>query len=198
MVRINKGLKRIRLGKIQKKILLLLQGGVALSLAGGRGLGKQIEILDEICDEWKNFDQKILKQSIKKLYESKVIKEKKNKDGTVTIVLSEEGRRKALTYHIDNLEIAKPKKWDKKWRFVLFDVPERKKPMRNALRFHLKAIGFYEFQKSVFVHPYNCKDIIDYIIEIYEVREFVRFVVAESVDNELHLRSYFNLISKNK
>jgi len=144
MVKINKKLKGIRLGKKQKKIALLLWGGVALSLAGS--LGKQFEIVDELSDEWKNFDKRFLKRSIKALYESKVIKEKKNKDGTVTIVLSDEGKKKAITYDIDNMEIEKPKKWDKKWRFVLFDVPEEKKSVRKSLWSHLKSIGFYEFQ----------------------------------------------------
>ncbi len=196
MVKINKKLKGIRLGKKQKKIALLLWGGVALSLAGS--LGKQFEIVDELSDEWKNFDKRFLKRSIKALYESKVIKEKKNKDGTVTIVLSDEGKKKAITYDIDNMEIEKPKKWDKKWRFVLFDVPEEKKSVRKSLWSHLKSIGFYEFQKSVFVHPYDCKNQIDYIIETYEAREFVRFVIADSVDNEAHLKSFFNLISDEK
>lgn len=191
MVKVNKNLKGIRLGKNQKKIATLLLGGVALSLSGSPK--RYFNILGDIHDEWKNFDERFLKRAIKTLYESRVIKEKTNKDGTVTIVLSEEGKKRAITYDIDNIKIKNPKKWDGKWRFILFDVPERKKIVRNALRHHLKSIGFFEFQKSVFVHPYDCKDEIDYIIEVHEVREFVRFVVAESVDNELHLKDVFGL-----
>ncbi len=193
MVKVNKKLKGIRLGKNQKKITMLLLGGLALGLS--HSPKKSFEILGEIHDEWKNFDERFLKRAIKALYESKVIEEKFNNDGTVTIVLSDAGKKRAVTYNIDNIKIRRPKKWDKKWRFVLFDVPENKKSIRNALRHHLKIIGFFEFQKSVFVHPYDCLSEIEYIIETYEAREFVRFIVADSVDNELHLKAFFNLIS---
>ncbi len=190
MIKVNKK-KRIRLGKTQQKVVMLLLGGVALSLSANPK--KQFQILGEIYDELKKFDEKFLKRSIRSLYESRVIKAKTNKDGTVTLVLSDEGEKRAISCNIDNIKIRKPKKWDGKWRFVLFDVPERKRLIRNALRHHLKTIGFFEFQKSVFVHPYDCKDEIDYIIEMNEAREFVRFVVADSVDNELHIKSFFNL-----
>ncbi|MDD2935332.1 MAG: hypothetical protein PHX25_02540 [Candidatus Pacebacteria bacterium] len=194
MTKINKELKGIRLGKTQKKIAMLLLGGLALGLSNSPK--KSFEILEEICDEWKNFDKNLLKKSIKRLYELKVIEEKFNKDGTVTIVLSEGGKNRAITYNINNIKIKNPKKWDGRWRFILFDVPEGNKQTRNALRYHLKMIGFFEFQKSVFVHPYDCKDEIDYIIEFYEAREFVRFVVADYIDNELQLKIFFNLITE--
>ena len=192
MVKVNKNLKGIRLGKNQKKIAILLLGGVALSLSNSPK--KSFEILGEICEEWKNFDERFLKRSIKSLYESKVIKEKINDDGTVTLVLSDDGKKRAITYNIDNIKIKKPKRWDGKWRFILFDVPENKKIIRNALRFHLKNIGFYEFQKSVFVYPYDCKNEIDYVVEFYEAREFTRFIVSDFVDNELHLKDFFDLV----
>ncbi|OGD69564.1 hypothetical protein A3I18_00320 [Candidatus Campbellbacteria bacterium RIFCSPLOWO2_02_FULL_35_11] len=192
MVKVNKNLKGIRLGKNQKKIAILLLGGVALSLSNSPK--KSFEILGEICEEWKNFDERFLKRSIKSLYESKVIKEKINDDGTVTLVLSDDGKKRAITYNIDNIKIKKPKRWDGKWRFILFDVPENKKIIRNALRFHLKNIGFYEFQKSVFVYPYDCKNEIDYVVEFYEAREFTRFIISDFVDNELHLKDFFDLV----
>ena len=195
MVKVNKNLKGIRLGKNQKKIAILLLGGVALSLSNSPK--KSFEILGEICEEWKNFDERFLKRSIKSLYESKVIKEKINDDGTVTLVLSDDGKKRAITYNIDNIKIKKPKRWDGKWRFILFDVPENKKIIRNALRFHLKNIGFYEFQKSVFVYPYDCKNEIDYVVEFYEAREFTRFIISDFVDNELHLKDFFDLVEDN-
>ncbi|MBU4479920.1 hypothetical protein KKG48_00550 [Patescibacteria group bacterium] len=194
MVKINKKLKRIRLGKNQKKIALFLLGGLSLGLSNNPR--KSFEIVSEMYDEFKNFDKNELKRSIKSLYESNVIDCKENSDGTTTIFLSNSGKKKVITYSIDNLEIKKPKKWDGKWRFVLFDIPETQKRLRRVLGGHLKILGFFEFQKSVFAHPYDCKDEIDYMIEHHEAREFVRFIVADSVDNELHLKTFFNLLSK--
>ncbi|MBU2109853.1 hypothetical protein KKB71_02815 [Patescibacteria group bacterium] len=179
-------------GVNQQKILLLLFGGIALGLSGSPK--RYFQILDSITKEWKEIDRRMLKRAIKKLYESKLIKEKENPDGTVTLVLTDKGKQKALTYDLGKMEIKKPKQWDKKWRVVLFDIPEKIKRTREAIRIHLKNLGFYEFQKSVFVHPYDCKNEIDYLIEFYDVRKFVRFIIADSLDNELHLKKHFDLL----
>ncbi|MEW5907859.1 MAG: CRISPR-associated endonuclease Cas2 [Patescibacteria group bacterium] len=180
------------IGNTQKKILLLLFAGLALGFSGSPKTSFQI--IKGIKEEWKEIDRQALKRSVKKLYESKLVAEKENRDGTITLILTNKGRQKALTYNLDEVEIKKPKQWDKKWRIVLFDIPEKIKKVREAVRMHLKNLGFYEFQKSVFVHPYDCQDEINYIVEFYDIRKFVRFIVAESLDNELHLKQYFNLL----
>ena len=154
---------------------------------------QHFQIIKNISNEWKEIENRALKRGIRSLYESKLINKKQNKNGSITITLTQEGKKKILTFQIDEIEIKRPQKWDKKWRVVLFDIPENRKKIREALRFHLKKLGFYEFQKSVFVHPYNCQDEIDYIIEFYDIRKFVRFIVANSVDNALHLKQYFKL-----
>lgn len=181
------------LGKTQQKILLLLLGGLALGLSGSPR--QYFRIIKAISDDWKEIEEQSLKKAIKSLYQSKLIEEKQNKDGTITLVLTENGKKKALTFDLDNMKIKKPPKWDKKWRIVLFDIPEKRKKVREALRHHIKNIGFYEFQKSVFVHPYNCKDEIDYIIEFYNIRKFVRFVTADFLDNELDIKKHFGLLN---
>jgi len=178
-------------GDVQKRILILLLGGIALGLSGSPK--RYFQILKEMRKEWKELDKIQLRRSIKSLYQSKLIKEKENPDGTITLILTKEGKQKALTYNLDEMKIEKPIKWDGKWRIVLFDIPERTRKIRDAFRYHLKQLGFFEFQKSVFVHPYDCKDEIEYLIEFYDARKFVRFIMAESLDNELHLKTYFRL-----
>jgi len=181
-----------RKGEIQKKVLLLLLGGLALGLSGSPRA--YFQILKGIAKDWKDINDRALKRAIKSLYESKMIDMKYSKEkDAVTVVLSKDGKEKALTYELDKMKIKKPKVWDRKWRIVLFDIPELRKKSRNALRFRLKQLRFYEYQKSVFVHPYDCQDEIDYIIEFYGIRKYVRFVVADSLDNELHLKHHFNL-----
>lgn len=180
------------LGTTQRKILLLLLGGLALGLSGSPK--RYFQILRVIGEEWQEINRQSLRRAIKSLYQSRLIEEKQNTDGTVAIILSSEGKRKALTYDLDKMEIKKPKQWDKNWRVVLFDIPENRKKIREALRYHLKNLRFYEFQKSVFVHPYDCKDEINYLIEFYDIRRFVRFIIATEIDNELDLKNYFKLL----
>lgn len=180
-----------RLGTTQRKILLLLLGGLALGLS--RSPRTSFQIIKGIKEEWKEIDRQALRRAIKKLYESKLVKEKENSDGTVTLTLTDKGKQRALTYNLDEMKIKKPEQWDGKWRIVLFDIPKNGKKTREAFRGHLNNLGFYQFQKSVFAHPYDCQNEIEYIIEVYDIRKFVRFMVAESIDNELHLKHHFGL-----
>ena len=109
------------------------------------------------------------------------------------MVLTDRGKQKAITFNIDNMEIKKPKKWDKKWRMVLFDIPEKHKPAREALRDSLRKLGFHEYQKSVFIHPYECQKEIDFVIEYFNIRQYVRTVTAAVLDNGIHFRKIFDL-----
>jgi DNA-binding transcriptional regulator PaaX len=45
--------------------------------------------------------------------------------------------------------------WDRKWRLVIFDVPEIQKNYRDFLRKLMRANGFRMWQLSVWVSPYN-------------------------------------------
>ena len=181
-----------RFGEIQQKVLLLLLGGLALGLSGSPKTSFQI--IKTIGKDWQEIERRAMRRAVKSLYQSKLINEKQNKDGSITIVLTADGKKKALTYKLDEMKIRKPAKWDKKWRIVIFDIPENIKKIREILRFHLKNLGFCELQKSVFTHPFECKDEIDYLIEFYDIRRFVRFIIADSIDNELHLKQKFNLV----
>ncbi len=180
------------LGTTQQKILLLLLGGLALGLSGSPR--RYFKILKAVRREWEKIDRRVLYRTIRSLYDSRLVEEKENSDGSVTLVLSKEGEKRALTFKLDEMTVKKPKVWDKKWHLVVFDIPEHSKKVRDALRFRLRQIGFYELQKSVFVHPYQCRDEIEYLIEFYQIRPYVRQIIAEMIDNELHLRQRFNLL----
>jgi len=179
------------LGPTSEKILLLLLGGVALGFSGSPT--RYARVAQAIKKEWKAINRTSLYRSIRKLYESQLIKYVEEKDGSVQIVLSKAGHQMALRYKIDEMKILEPKVWDKKWRVILFDVPEEIKNLRDTLRTKLKQLGFIELQKSVFVHPFDCRNEVDFIIEIYNARQFVRFIEAVFIDNELHLRHKFGL-----
>src|SRR3989344_379352 len=172
--------RNLRIGNLQRKILLLLLAGLALGLT--RSSKKHWWILKQIPKEWKKINRQALERAINSLYASHLIQEKNNKDGTTTLILSENGKQKALRFNIDKIEIKKPTKWDEKWRVVMFDIPEKLKRLRDSLRLHFREIGLIELQKSVFVYPYPCSKEIEFIIELYNARKHVRFILAENVD----------------
>jgi hypothetical protein len=112
----------------------------------------------------------------------------------VYISLTPEGRQRAGAFQIDKLHIQKPKRWDRKWRILLFDIPEKRKISREALRGKLKELGFVQFQKSVWVHPYNCKAEMELLQEFFGLsRDEMRLIVADSLDGDRELRQQFKL-----
>lgn len=180
-----------RIGNIKKKALLILLAGLAFGLT--RSYKKQKWILKQIPKELAKENRQALEKAINSLYTSHLVKEGYHKDGTTTLVLNENGKQKALRFNIDKLEIKEPAIWDGKWRIVMFDVPEKLRRLRDSLRLHFKKIGLIELQKSVFVYPYPCSKEIEFILEFYNARKHIRFVIADKIDNELHLKQKFKL-----
>jgi hypothetical protein len=115
------------------------------------------------------------------------------KEGQQILTLSEEGKKRVLHFNLDQMAIKSPNRWDGYWRIVIFDIPERKKEGREALRSKLKQLGFYRLQKSCFIHPFDCRSEIDFISEVFEVSPFVNLIVAKEIDGAAQLRKVFGL-----
>jgi len=178
------------LSPFKQKILLLLLSGIAISLSYSPKLHYQI--IKGLIKDWKKINQKKLNKEIQGLYWSKLVSLRKNSDGSFTMVLTEKGKLKSLTYHFQQMKIDSSF-WDKKWRVIIFDIPEKLRKGRDALREKLKKLGFYELQKSVFIFPYECEKEINFLIEFFHLKKYVRYAILEKIDNELHLRKIFNL-----
>ncbi len=108
------------------------------------------------------------------------------------IIITDKGKKRLLEYDFENIE-HKARKPDGKWRLSIFDIPEDKSPGRKALGAKLKELGFHPMQKSVFIHPYECKDEIDFITEMFELAPYVRFLRVKDVDIELDLKERFHM-----
>ena len=175
----------------KQKILLLLLAGVALGLS--RSPKNYFKILESIPKEWREIERKRLLSIVREFYNDRLVDYKENRDGEVEIILTKEGKKKAIKYQLDEMQIKKQEKWDGKWRMVVFDIPEKKKKAREALRNKLKDIGFKELQKSVFIHPYECEDEIDFILEVFEIRPYVRFVRVDMFTNDEQFKLKFGL-----
>jgi CRISPR-associated endonuclease Cas2 len=178
----------------KKKILLLFLGGLALSL--NRSPKGYFKILHEMKEDWREIGKDKLYREIRQLHQSKAVSLRNNPDGTIELILTEKGKRKALRCGLERMKILN-QKWDGKWRLVVFDIPESRRNVRNALRGMLKRIGFYELQKSVFVHPYECKNEIQLLVEFFKLNKNVRYGTLLSIDNDLHLKNIFrDLLNK--
>lgn len=182
---------RKKVGAVQRKILLLLFSGIALACA--RTVGEQWKVLTEMGEEWQQIKRQRVERAIAALYESRLISTRKEKDGSYTLTLNEDGRKRALTYNLAQMHIPEPIKWDGNWRVVLFDIPEEKRDARDSLRKRLLDLGFFELQRSVLVHPFECHDEVEFLIELGDIRPYVRYMRAYHIDNEPHLKKFFRL-----
>src|SRR3989338_3424474 len=87
---------------------------------------------------------------------------------------------KRIVKHVDIAELAlpKPETWDKKWRIIVFDVPNYKNKNRTAFREKIKELGFRLVQKSVWVYPHECREQIMIIRKFYDIEKYVTYVEA--------------------
>lgn len=177
-------------GKTAAKVLELLATGFLLGFAKGRD-GKRK--LWQQCDEvWYSIDRKTLDQILRRFKLQGHVEVSSAKNGGEIIELTPLGRSRFLQYKFEGLSIPKPQKWDKKWRLVLFDIPESRRKIRNALRKKLKDLDFLEFQKSAFLFPYSCEDEINFVINVLDIAENVHYVEA-AITPDAVFRSKFEL-----
>lgn len=91
------------------------------------------------------------------------------------------------------LELAKARKWDGRWRILIFDIPEKIRWKRDLLRKELRDFWFYPLQKSVWVYPYPLPaDFFDLWEDINFGKQLV-LVESAKIENDAELRSFFGL-----
>ncbi len=143
---------------------------------------------------WKKYPKKKVGDTFSNLRKQgyiEIVRENKQ----IYIRLTEEGRKRAGMYQIGSLEIKKPKKWDRKWRLVIFDIAQIKKTYREAFRGKIKELGFYCLQKSVWVHPFECRAEIELLRDFFALsQDELRLIVADELGNDNKLKEHFELI----
>lgn len=112
----------------------------------------------------------------------------------VIVHLTKEGKKRAGKYQIDDIEIERPKRWDKKYRLVIFDIPAASKTVRDILRRKLKEWGFYPLQKSVWIHAFDCKEEIELLSEFLGLnKKQIQVLEVTKIENDQFLRKFFKI-----
>lgn len=130
---------------------------------------------------------------VKTFHRDRIIEWEEHKDGTTYAILTGEGQQRVLEFNFHSLCLRSAPVWDKKWRIVFFDIPEKFRGKRDVFRAKLNELGFREYQKSLFTYPYECRDEIDFVIEYLDLRRFVRYAEMISPTNEAELKILFHL-----
>jgi len=172
-----------------------------------RALGMGVGIMAALSNERASYDlsKKLIRsifgfnktrsqvsQYFSRLRKQKLIDIKK--DGNChKLTLTEDGRRVFFRFNYEDIEIKTPAIWDRNFRMVLFDIPEKLKPARDSLRLKMQDIGFVRFNDSVWVYPYPCQKEIDFIANYWEIGKYVHFALVKDITNREGLEKYFDL-----
>ena len=177
--------KGYKIGTLEKDLLKLI-----LNIKEGEIPLRYTESFSDIFrtarqkSEYSNTIKRMIKKGLLRFF---------NKNGKVFVVLTDSGKITAKFIIQNYFTKEKPKKWDNKWRLVMFDIPEKRKKIRNLLRFHLKKIGFIQIQGSVWVYPYPCEEIIVIIKTYFNLNNEVLYFVTEYIENDKKLKRIFKL-----
>jgi DNA-binding transcriptional regulator PaaX len=116
---------------------------------------------------------------------------KRNKQGF--LCLTEKGQEKLDSYRLSEYRLLIPRTWDKKWRVLIFDIPEHRKTLRNRIREELIKIHFARIQDSVWIFPYDCEELVALLKADFKVGEDLQYMVVEKIENDDRLRNAFKL-----
>ena len=177
--------------KIATVILCVLAlASIPVLVVGAGAIGNAVQMFRGS----KKYSKKQISSAVDSIKRQKLIEYVRDKNGQTIVKITQKGKTKLRAFSIDLMEIKKPKKWDGKWRLVMFDIPMRFTKGREALRYHLKDLDFYQFQKSAWIYPYPCEEEIIFIADFFGVGKFVEILTVESVLKDEKIKKHFNLL----
>ena len=176
-------------GELVKKILLVAVAGGAIATALVLpGLG----ILFKQFGARSSSERYRIKRTVKRLEEQSVIK-RRIKNGKEEFVVTKKGKKRLSALLIEDLYIEKPKKWDGRWRVLIYDIPNKMDLERRELNSVISQIGMKAIQKSVFVSPYPCKSQIDLVANHYRLNKYLEYFEADYFEGTSDLLKHFDL-----
>ena len=114
------------------------------------------------------------------------------KDGKRYARITEKGQC-VLQMESERETSTKKRKWDGRWRVVIFDIPERRRSVRVRLRRFMQEYGFVRLQDSVWIYPYDCEDLIALAKANFRIGADVLYMIVERLERDKHLREHFKL-----
>lgn len=119
--------------------------------------------------------KRALKMAVNRMKAKRFIEQETNEEGRTLVKLTKLG--------YEFLNNKKEAVWDGRYRIVVWDIPERKRRIRDLFRRRLKEWGFKNWQKSVWVSKRNVTDRLRQLIDELDMHKWV--AVIESDDPSL-------------
>lgn len=125
-------------------LLIAIAGPIILSSLFLPNAPKILKPLLKWHKNWNKIKRQRIYEAIRRLNKKRLI-ELVEKNDNLYMEITENGKKLVKNFDYDNIELPSHKKWDKKWRLVIFDISEKKNKERRALSVKLKYLGFYPF-----------------------------------------------------
>ena len=85
------------------------------------------------------------------------------------------------------------RRWDGKWRVLIFDVPNYRKGLRDKMRRTLGSVGFVRLQDSVWVYPHDCEDLVALWKADFKIGKGLLYLIVQEMEGDRGLRTHFGL-----
>ncbi|MBI4050268.1 MAG: hypothetical protein HY398_02360 [Candidatus Doudnabacteria bacterium] len=176
---------------LTKSVLIALFVGAVLVAPGG--VAGTLKVANDVFGEKPlgSRDRKKLRRTLYYLKSKKLIHIQSQYQKDV-FTLTKPGWFAARRLY-NSFVIEKPREWDGRWRIVIFDIPETKKGKRELFRYKLRALGLANVQKSIWAHPFECREQVFYLAREIFILPYVRYIVADEITGEQDLRRRFEL-----
>ena len=182
---------RVKRENIQKAILsgIAAVGILSVAVVAPNALQALKFFGIEPKNKWQKYN---INHSFKRLKDHGLIYFEKTSRGTF-VRLTQKGEDKLRKFKLLGYKLKKPKKWDKKWRMLIFDIKEERKGTRDKIRFTLKRIGFLRLQDSVWVYPYDCEDFVTLMKADFKIGRELLYLIVDTIEGDIKIRNYFKL-----
>ncbi|MFA6077780.1 MAG: CRISPR-associated endonuclease Cas2 [Candidatus Paceibacterota bacterium] len=184
----EKSKKRSRKENIQKIVLNTIKGAGLLSVA--LLAPNAVGTLYKLGVIKKNTNYRV-NRTIDSLIKGGLVRFEKTDRGTF-VCLTPAGEHHLYKQYDKGL-IVKPKRWDGKWRVIIYDLKENKKSLREKLRLTLIGFGFTKLQDSVWVYPYDCEDLIVLMKADFKIGREVLYMIVDKIEQDESLKEKFGL-----
>lgn len=114
----------------------------------------------------------------------------RSKDGFLELTPAGE---RALLLAQSGEHAPKPRRWDGRWRVLIFDIPERRRTTRDKTRLMLINIGFVLLQGSVWVYPYDCEHVVALLKAELKIGKQMLYLIVDEMEGDAPLRRRFGL-----
>ena len=172
-----------KLGEISSKILRMIWEEGKMAIYEWQRAGEELNIV---------YNRRKFYQYMYNLerhgFVKKTFLEKKNRS---FFHLTPKGKLQILKYL--HLEKIRKKKWDGRWRVIIFDIPETLRKWRGYIRNELKGLGFMPLQESVYLTPFPVTEELERFLKKWNLRKYFRYLTVTELDNDLEFKDFFGL-----